>query len=510
MAIYHCTMNVISRGKGKSAVAAAAYRSGDKLTNEYDGMQFSYSDKKRIVHTEILLPEYAPREYLDRSTLWNAVEKIEKAANAQLARDIEVSLPAELSREQNINLIREYVQSTYVDKGMIADVCVHDRNDGNPHAHVMLTMRPIEPDGTWGTKQRKEYILDDNGAKIYDKTKRQYACRSVPSTDWNEHTKAEEWRSAWADCVNAYLEKNGFAERIDHRSYERQGVEQIPTVHLGVSVTQMERRGIVTDRGNVNREIEFSNSQIKQLRARANRVKSWLDENKANTPPPLYDVFMAMTNAPTGTTPYDKLKHVKLMAKTLMFIQQNSISDLIALADKVGEIQHGCADAYERKKKIERRVVILDKHAAQCKNFTANRSVKLTYDKIHAEAEAAEKSTGLFAKSKAEKARKAAQDFYYDHTPEIELYKSAEKYLRDVLQKRFDPKQIAAQAKKWAAERETCKQELGGINTEYNTYKREVESAEDIKRFAVKMMFPDVAQERQQQKEKTKSKGIEL
>jgi hypothetical protein len=272
----------------------------------------------------------------------------------------------------------------------------------------------------------------------------------------------------------------------------------------------MERRGIVTDRGNVNREVEFNNSQIKQLRARANRVNLWLDENKANTPPPLYDVFMALANAPIGTTQYDKLKHVKLMAETLMFIQQNSVSDLISLADKVNEIQSGCADAYERKKKIERRVTTLDKHAVQCKNFTANRGVKLEYDKIHAAAEAAERETGFFAKSKAEKARKAAQNFYYDHTPEIETYRAAEKYLKDVLQKRFDPKQIAAQAKKWVAERDTCKRELARINTEYNVYKREVKSAEDIKRFAVKLLLPDEPQERQYQKEKTKSKGIEI
>jgi hypothetical protein len=361
----------------------------------------------------------------------------------------------------------------------------------------MLTMRPFKEDGSWGTKQKKEYILDENGAKIYDKSKRQYQCRSVPSTDWNERTKAEEWRVAWADIVNAYLDKNGFAERIDHRSYERQGVEQISTVHLGVAVIQMEARGIVTDRGNINREIAITNNEIRQLRARANRVKIWLDENKANTPPPLYDVFMEIANAPTGTTPYDKVKHVQLMAKTLLFIQQNSISDLLSLADKVSAIQRNCTDAYERKKKIERRVTTLDKHTEQCKNFTTNRSIKLAYDKIKTEAEAAEKSTGLFAKSKAEKARKAAQDFYYDRTTEIETYKAAEKYLKDVLQKRYDPKLIFAQAKKWSAERKTCKQELGGINTEYGIYKRDVESAEDIKRFAVKLLLPDEPQERQ-------------
>ena len=459
-----------------------------------------------LFYAEILLPTNVPQEYLDRSTLWNAVEKIEKASNAQLARDIEVSLPVELSREQNITLIREYVQRNFVDVGMCADVCVHDKNNGNPHAHIMLTMRPFNEDGSWGAKQRKEYILDENGAKIYDKSKRQYACKSIPATDWNERTKAEEWRAAWADIVNGYLEKNGHAERIDHRSYERQGVEQIPTVHLGVAVTQMERRGIVTDRGNVSREIEFDNAEIKRLRTRVNRVKVWLDENKANTPP-LYDVFMAIANAPTGDMRFDKLKHVQLMAKTLLFVQQNGIANLIALADKVSEIQRGCTDAYERKKKIERRVTTLDKHAEQCKNFTANRSVKLTYDKIRAEAEAAEKETGFFAKGKAEKARKAVQDFYYDHTAEIETCKAAEKYLKDVLQKRYDPKQISAQAKKWSGERDACKPELGGINTEYNVYKREVESAEEIKRFAVKLLLPEEPKEQICERSKTWEQG---
>jgi hypothetical protein len=134
--------------------------------------------------------------------------------------------------------------------------------------------------------------------------------------------------------------------------------------------------------------------------------------------------------------------------------------------------------------------------------------VKLEYDKIHAAAEAAEKETGFFSKGKAEKARKAVQDFYYDHRAEIETYRVAEKYLKDVLQSRFDPKQISAQAKKWSGERDTCKRERGGINTEYNVYKNEVKSAEDIKRFAVKLMLPD--DEPQQQKQKSKSKGIEI
>ena len=192
IAIYHCSIKIIGRGSGKSAVSAAAYRAGEKITNEYDGIIHDYTRKGGIVHTEILLPDNAPLEYTDRTALWNAVEKIEKAKNSQLAREIEVALPVELTREQNINLVREYVKQNFVDNGMCADVCVHDKNDGNPHAHIMLTMRPFNEEKTWGAKQRKEYIFDNNGEKIYDKKKRQYKCNSVPTTDWNEQTKAEE------------------------------------------------------------------------------------------------------------------------------------------------------------------------------------------------------------------------------------------------------------------------------------------------------------------------------
>ena len=278
MAIYHCSIKIISRGKGKSAVAAAAYRAAETITNEYDGVTHNYTQKGGVVHTEILLPEHAPAEYADRAVLWNAVEKIEKAKNAQLAREIELALPKELSREENISLAREYVREHFVSAGMCADLCIHDKGDGNPHAHVLLTMRPFNEDKTWGDKQRKEYILDQNGGKIYDPKKKQYKCKSVPTTDWNDQTKAEVWRAAWAAAVNAVLERQNVAERVDHRSYERQGVEQIPTVHMGVAATQMERKGIVTERGNMNREIKQTNNLIFAIAAQLKRLKDWLKE----------------------------------------------------------------------------------------------------------------------------------------------------------------------------------------------------------------------------------------
>ena len=196
--------------------AAAAYRAAELLRSEYDGREHDYTRKRGVIHKEILLPEHAPPEYADRAVLWNAVEKSETPKNAQLAREIELSLPIELTREQNIALVCEFVQRQFVSAGMCADVCVHDAKKGNPHAHVMLTMRPIEPDGTWGAKSRKEYILDSRGERI-KLPSGEFKTRKICSVDWNEHTKAEEWRAAWGDAVNAALETGSILNQTGRR-----------------------------------------------------------------------------------------------------------------------------------------------------------------------------------------------------------------------------------------------------------------------------------------------------
>ena len=263
MAIFHLSVKMISRGKGKSAVAAAAYRSGEKITSNYDGITHDYTRKRGVVMTEILLPKNAPIGFYNRSRLWNAVEKVEKAKNAQLAREMEVSIPKELKFREGYHLVNEFCNRNFVDKGMIADICFHDKGDGNPHAHIMLTVRPFNEDRSWGSKQKKEYILDENGEKIYDKKKRQYKCKSVPTTDWNDRGNVEKWRKSWAELCNAYLEKSGHDERIDHRSYERQGLEILPTKHLGTAASQMEKRNIKTDRGEANRHIKIVNNMIR-------------------------------------------------------------------------------------------------------------------------------------------------------------------------------------------------------------------------------------------------------
>jgi len=344
MVIYHCSIKIISRGKGKSAVAAAAYRAGELIKNEYDRIIHDYTRKGGVVHTEILLPENAPDEYTARAVLWNAVEKIEKAKNSQLAREIELALPAELTRQQNISLVCEYVQQHFVSAGMCADICIHDKKDGNPHAHIMLTMRPLNKDRPWGDKQKKEYVLDKNDNKIYDPKKRQYKCKSIPTTDWNEQTKAEEWRAAWAEAVNTVLERHSIVDRIDHRSYERQRASgngiaagQVPTVHMGVAAMQMERKGIATERGNLNREIVRTNRILFDIAAKLKQFKDWMKEAIAPASPPvLVDIVQGILDGSERRT-----KCGSTAARSLLhFMQENNICTLSELRQKGSEVQH--------------------------------------------------------------------------------------------------------------------------------------------------------------------------
>ena len=275
IAIYHCNISIVSRGKGKSAVAAAAYRSGEKLTNEWDGMTHDYTRKGGVVHTEIMLPPHAPPSFSDRSTLWNSVELYEKAGNAQLAREIDAALPIELSREEQIRLVREYCSSQFVSKGMCVDFAIHDTDSGNPHCHIMLTMRPLDERGAWAAKSKKEYDLDENGERIRLPSGR-YKTHKLDLTGWNDKGNALLWRKAWADISNSYLEHAGSTERIDHRSNAERGIDEIPTVHMGVVACQMEKKGIATEKGELNRAIRKSNRLIKEIRAQIGNLKEWI------------------------------------------------------------------------------------------------------------------------------------------------------------------------------------------------------------------------------------------
>lgn len=263
MAIYHFSAQIITRSKGQSAVASASYRSGDKLFDERSGETKFY---KREVQPEtmILAPSYAPEWAKDRNRLWNEVEKIERNKNSQLAREINVALPNELSSENQKELIQNYVQEQFVDRGMVADIAIHRDDKNNQHAHVMLTVRQFDENGEWGNKKRKDYEFDKDGNKVLDK-KGKPKYQTVSLTDWDKKENIEQWREQWAKHTNKSLEKEGIQERVTHLSHEARGLEQLPAVHLGHVAHSMEKEGKESDRGNINRERQEYNRNVVNL-----------------------------------------------------------------------------------------------------------------------------------------------------------------------------------------------------------------------------------------------------
>jgi len=251
VAIFYMDVKIIGRSSGRSAVGASAYRSGEKLrSNAIKSAAYGsgsklrngeivhdYTKKKGVMHSEIILPDNAPEKYRDRETLWNAVEISEKRKDAQLAREIIFALPREFDLSEHIEVTRQYVKENFVANGMIADFAIHDTGEGNPHAHIMLTTRNVSPEG-FGLK----------------------------NTDWNKKENLLSWRKAWTHIINSTLENKGIAERIDHRSYKEQGIDQEPTIHLGHKAAALEHQGIRTERGNYNREITRRNEERTTLK----------------------------------------------------------------------------------------------------------------------------------------------------------------------------------------------------------------------------------------------------
>ena len=408
MAIYSMNINIISRGKGKSAVSAAAYRAGDVIKNDYDGVIHDYSRKKGVVYDAMFFPANAPTEYYDRATLWNAVEKIEKAKNAQLAREVRLALPAELSLEQNTALVHDYVTDNFVCHGMIADVCLHDKGDGNPHAHIMLTMRPLEQDGTWAAKSKMEYILDGHGERIKLPSGR-YKTRKVNATDWDDRGKAEEWRAAWADAVNQRLEAAGHESRVDHRSYERQGVEQIPTIHLGVAAHDMEKRGIPTERGDMNRKIKEANADIKDLNNQIHEI--------LYPPPPQMIIDLENSIKAQGSPGYAnwcKVFNLKQAAQTLIYLQENGLMDLDVLQSAYQNAKADHADILKQ----------LNANKAEIKNLTVLRTQTENY----------RNTLDIFKQYNAPwRVGRFKTEFYSQHKADIEKFKKAKAYIFDEL-----------------------------------------------------------------------------
>ncbi len=282
MALFHLSVTQVRRSAGQSAIASAAYRAGERLYSERYGEYSDYTRKGGVICSDILLPPQAPPEYQDRQTLWNAVEEVERHKDAQLAYSFDIALQNEFSLEENIALARQFLLEQFVSRGMVADFAVHqpDKEDGgipNPHFHVLCPIRPILESGRWGSKQRRVYRLDGDGNRILDE-KGKPLFDAVPTTDWGSPETLEHWREAWAKMCNAKFEEKGLSCRIDHRSYLRQGLDLLPTVHEGPAVRQMEARGIATDKGSLNRWIRATNALLKDLRRKVKTLMGWIGE----------------------------------------------------------------------------------------------------------------------------------------------------------------------------------------------------------------------------------------
>ena len=316
MAIYHLEAKVVSRGAGRSAVAASAYLSCSRLYNDYDGIQHDYTRKQGLAWQQVFLPEYAPQEWQDREKLWNAVEEVETAKDSRLAREFVVALPIELSREQQIELLQAFIREQFVADGMCADAAIHDTDGHNPHAHILLTVRPLDEQGHWQYKTEKEYLCVKNGEergftaaefkvaqaegwekqypykvgrrKVYmtpsaaeaqglvrvDKHPKstRYGRQNPISERWSSEEQLLVWRAAWADVANRYLERAGREERIDHRSNAARGLDEIPTIHEGVAAQALERKGIISDRCEINRQIKAHSALLRELKAEVKKL----------------------------------------------------------------------------------------------------------------------------------------------------------------------------------------------------------------------------------------------
>ena len=482
-------MTQIKRSAGQSAVAAAAYRAGEKLHSAYYGEDSDYTRKGGVICSEILLPSHAPPEYADRETLWNAVEKAERGKKAQLAYSFDIALQNEFSMQENIDLARQFLLDNFVSRGMVADFAVHqpDKEDGgisNPHFHVMCPIRPIEPDGRWGKKQRREYVLDEHGERVLDEAGN-YVFNAVSTTDWGKPETLEEWRQAWAEMCNAKFAEKGLDCRIDHRSFERQGVEQIPTQHEGPTVRAMEAKGIRTDKGDLNRFIRKTNALLREAKEKIAALIGWLKDVKAELAkpqPPMLNDLLALHCANRNKGAYsNKAKNANLQryAEAFSFLQSKKLytvddleNTLYAMQDKIDTLKKSASAKQARIKEVGELLRMVDYY----------KSGKPAADKL-----------------KSIRFEKSRQKYKSEHDNELRTFYMAEHKLKPHFKDGKLP--IAA----WRKERAQLEQEYKNIQTELSPL-----HADAKKLWAIHYNIYEVQHEQERQNTELRQKKQEI
>ena len=457
MADYHFHVVQIKRSKGQSAVACAAYRSGEKLLSDYYGEVSDYTRKRGIVCTEILLPAYAPPEYSERQTLWNAVEKAELHPKAQLAYSFDIALQNEFSIEENIALARQFLLENFVSRGIICDFAVHlsDRKDSiqNPHFHVLCPMRPLDENGQWGAKQRREYVLDEHGERLRDKSG-DFVFNAVPATDWGSPETLEHWRKAWCDLCNSKFAEKGLDERIDHRSYERQGAELLPTVHEGPTVRAMEKRGIVTEKGSLNRWIKATNKMILATEKKVSALEKWVSENCQSSLIQSLNAYNSMRSK-GAYSQTAKVKNLKELTDDINFLKANGIETFEDLQRKLDELNEKIDGFKEQSNKKSARLKEIDNLLIWAQHYAENKPIADELSKIK-------------WKSKREK-------FQAENENALRLYHMAEQKLRPYFKNGKLP--ISA----WRNEKAQLQKDFEEIQNQFSSVRDEVKRLWQIK-----------------------------
>lgn len=489
IALYHFHVTQIKRSAGQSAIASAAYRSGEKLHSEYYGEDSDYTKKSGVICSEILLPPHAPTSFSDRETLWNEVEKAERGKKAQLAYSFDIALQNEFSMQENIELARQFLLEQFVSRGMVVDFAVHspDKEDcgiSNPHFHVMCPIRPLDEHGRWGNKQRREYLLDEHGERIRDEAGN-YVFNAVSTTDWGSPETLEAWRQTWADLCNAKFSEKGLDCRIDHRNYERQGVEQIPTQHEGPTVRAMEAKGIRTDKGDLNRWIRKTNAMLREAKQKIAALIDWLKAVKTELsrpqPPTLAELLSAYyDNRNKGAySGKARIANLKKLSETVSYLE----SKHLYTADDLGAALHTMQGKIDTLKKSasgkQARIKELDELLRMADYYKDGKPVA---DKL---------KTIRFEKSR--------QKYKAEHDDTLRLFYMAERKLKGQV---VDGKLPAAE---WRAEKSR-------LETEYRDLQQELTPLyADVKKlWAIHYNIYEVQHEQERQNSVTRQKKPEI
>ena len=473
MSLYHFHVTQIGRSKGHSAVAAAAYRSGEKIYDDYYGETQDYTKKGGVVKTEILLPDYAPERFKDRSTLWNELESVEKHPKAQLSYSFDMALQNELTDEENIALGERFVREEMVARGMICDVAFHmpgksDDDIKNLHMHVLSPIRPFLQEGRWGEKQHREYALDENGKRMRDEEGK-YIFNSRPTTEWGSPELLDHWRECWAQMVNEEFEKRGIAERVDHRSYVDQGLDLIPQVHEGAAVRKMEARGIVTRKGDLNRFIKSTNKLLRDTIRKIKELAQWFKEikpqlNRLNDPTlhnlvvEYFDYRNEVAETYKKGTYSAKNKNLKLMAKIIAYIEDRKLYTPQELERRIKDLQE----------RAELKSVRLNNLKREVKDYT---------DKVKY-AGFLEETRSVYEESKTIFFPGAKKKFQNEHDKELKRYHVAANYFAGKITT-ADPEFFLSG---WKKELEKKKADYATEANEMKTLNSEIRQLQEIKK----------------------------